>query len=106
MKFSLIAAAALGLASSAFAAPAWGNCLAQSAAEDIVNQYITILSHPDISAANATAQALLADDYQEISDSILSLEGQPVSALLISCLITTNLLSAWRRYFPRQGRLH
>ncbi|KAK5072499.1 hypothetical protein LTR64_005028 [Lithohypha guttulata] len=83
MKFSLIAAAACTLASSAFAAPAWSawpsNCLAQGTATDIVNQYVTILNHYDVKAANATAQTLLADDYIEISDSILSLEGQPLN---------------------------
>lgn len=84
MKFSLIAGAALALVSSTIAKPtgkSWANCIAQSTAEDIVNKYITILSHPDIQAANATAQALLANDYQEVSDSILSLEGQPVSTI-------------------------
>lgn len=78
MKFTTVAAATLALATSAFAAPTWSNCLAQSEAESIVNQYISILTHSDIQTANATAQALLADDYEEISDSILSLEGQPV----------------------------
>lgn len=93
MRFSFVAAT-LALASSALAGPlaardnSWGNwgngncasnCLSQATAESIVNQYISILAHTDATAANATAQALLADDYQEISDSILSLEGQPVS---------------------------
>lgn len=78
MKFTTVAAATLALATSAFAAPTWSNCLAQSEAESIVNRYISILTHSDIQTANATAQALLADDYEEISDSILSLEGQPV----------------------------
>lgn len=56
------------------------NCggLSQAFAEDVVARFITILNHPDPVAANATAQALLADGYTEISDSILSLEGQPV----------------------------
>jgi len=78
MKFATVIAASLALATSAFAAP-WTDCLAQSEAESIINQYISILAHSDVATANATAQALLADDYQEISDSILSLEGQPVS---------------------------
>lgn len=55
--------------------------LSQAFAEDVVAKFITILNHPDPAAANATAQALLSDDgYQEISDSILSLEGQPVGS--------------------------
>lgn len=87
MKFSHILSA-LALTSSAIAAPAlgrrdWGNCLAQSTAEDLVNGYISILEHSDVATANATAQAILADDYTEISDSILSLEGQPVSCKIV-----------------------
>jgi hypothetical protein len=55
-------------------------CLCQSDAEKIVTEYIAILSHTwsDLGDANATAQALLDDNYQEISDSVLSLEGLPV----------------------------
>ncbi|KAK5055430.1 hypothetical protein LTR84_013180 [Exophiala bonariae] len=55
--------------------------LSQAFAEDVVAKFITILNHPDPAAANATAQALLADGYQEISDSILSLEGQPLGGI-------------------------
>lgn len=59
-----------------------GDCdsygLSQEFAEDVVAKFITILEHQDAAAANATAQALLAEGYKEISDSILSLEGQPV----------------------------
>lgn len=55
-----------------------GEGLSQAFAEDVVAKFITILSHSDVATANATAQALLADGYSEISDSILSLEGQPV----------------------------
>jgi hypothetical protein len=54
-------------------------CIQQWEANDIVAQFISILQHYDVPAANVTAQALLADNFQEISDSILSLEGQPVS---------------------------
>lgn len=79
MKFTTVVAALLALATSAFAGPIWSSCLAQNEAESIVNQYISILTHSDIQTANATAQALLADDYTEIPDSILSLEAQPMS---------------------------
>jgi hypothetical protein len=55
-------------------------CLCQSDAEQIVTEYIAILSHTwsDLGDAYTTAQALLDDNYQEISDSVLSLEGLPV----------------------------
>lgn len=85
MKFTTIATATLALATSAFAAPSswgsWPNCLAQSEAESIVNQYISVLAHSNVQTANATGQALLTDDYQEISDSILSLEGQALGGV-------------------------
>lgn len=58
---------------------AWGDC-ADFDATGIVNSYINILEQlPSTAAANATAQALLVDDYSETSDSILMLEGLPVS---------------------------
>lgn len=85
MKFSL-ALAPLALVTSVTASTLhtrdwsdWQNCLSQSQAETIVNEYASILTHSDPAAANATAQALLDVNYVEISDSILSLEGQPVS---------------------------
>jgi len=69
---SVLTAAAAGL-------PRCGcDALSQDFADDVVAKFITILDHSDVATANATAQALLADGYQEISDSILSLEGQPV----------------------------
>ncbi|KIX95415.1 uncharacterized protein Z520_08932 [Fonsecaea multimorphosa CBS 102226] len=56
----------------------WQDCLSQTEAESIVNQYISILEHTDVAAANATAQSLLDANYTETSDSILSLEGLPL----------------------------
>ncbi|OAP54412.1 hypothetical protein AYL99_11513 [Fonsecaea erecta] len=56
----------------------WQDCLSQAEAESIVSQYITILEHTDVATANATAQSLLDPNYTETSDSILSLEGQPL----------------------------
>jgi len=49
-------------------------------ATELVTKYIDILEHkPSLKAANASAQALLVDDYSETSDSILALSGLPVS---------------------------
>lgn len=99
MKF-LTAAATMALVSSVCAAPNWGDwvrptqcpdaecpdlecpvdtCLQQSDAEEIVNNFIAFLDHPDIPAANETAQALLAEGFFEKSDSINMLAGHPVS---------------------------
>lgn len=57
-------------------------CLALGDAATIVGRYIAFLEHrsSDLGDANATAQILLDDGYQEISDSILSLKGDSVSS--------------------------
>jgi hypothetical protein len=85
MKFTSITVA-MGLASSALASPVnrrgYG-CLSHSFAETIVSEYASILSHTnsDLGTPNATAQAILSDNYEEISDSILSLEGLPLGGV-------------------------
>ncbi|KIX06761.1 uncharacterized protein Z518_04737 [Rhinocladiella mackenziei CBS 650.93] len=56
-------------------------CLEQSDAEDIIDEFISILEHSDIIEANATAQALLSDDFYEESDSINILSGEPLGSL-------------------------
>lgn len=82
MRFFTIAASFLAVA-SASALPErrwnnWNKCLTQDQANSIVSQFIVGLEHPDVPAANVTLQALLADDFEETSDSILSLQGLPV----------------------------
>jgi len=79
MKFSTIASG-LALASAAAASPLQ-RCLTQQQGNTIVNKFISILEDKSYNgqSANATAEALIANDYVEISDSILSLEGAPVS---------------------------
>ena len=87
MRFFTLAASFLAVASaSALPERRWNNwgknkCLSQDQANSIVSQFIVGLTHPDVPAANATLQALLADDFKETSDSILSLEGLPVRSL-------------------------
>lgn len=81
-SLALLGAAVSGSALPKTRTADWQNCLTQSEAESIVDQYTSILSHSDVTSANATAQALLDDNYTEISDSILSLEGQPVSTYI------------------------
>lgn len=84
MKFTSVLAALA--ATAVVASPVeslkrgYGECLCQADAEKIVTEYIAILSHTssDLGNASETAQALLDDNYTEISDSILSLEGQPL----------------------------
>ena len=78
--FTLFAALVATTSASAIPEKRWGwpKCLSQSFADKTIAQFITILQHPDIPAANATAQALLDSSFKETSDSILSLEGLPV----------------------------
>ena len=54
-------------------------CLTDAAATSLAEAFSSMLTNPDRSAANATGQAIIADGYSETSDSILSLEHEPVS---------------------------
>ncbi|KAK5045361.1 hypothetical protein LTR84_009224 [Exophiala bonariae] len=95
MKF-FTAVASLALASAVTAAPSWmdwasndddcpqDTCLQQSDAEDIVNRFIAVLNHPDVKAANATAQDLIGDNFFEESDSINMLAGHPLGSVTFS----------------------
>ena len=93
MKFSTVLAS-VAFASSALALPGnWNDwvkggplcppannqCLTQADADDIVAKFISLLDHPDVNAANATAQALIGPNFFEKSDSINMLAGHPVS---------------------------
>ncbi|KAK5109802.1 hypothetical protein LTR62_006535 [Meristemomyces frigidus] len=56
--------------------PHFDQCITQQEATDLVNKAITIFNHsPNQQVANATAQALLTNDFGEYSDSIKSLQG-------------------------------
>jgi len=85
MKFTVVAAVA-ALASSVAGAPGvatekrWFGCLNQWQAETIVNKYISIMEGADYKgqSPNVTADQIIAKDYTEYSDSILSLEKAPV----------------------------
>ena len=64
-------------------------------AYSVYNGFMDILTNPDRQAANATAQALIADAYVEESDSINSLAGFPVRPTIVSIPVT-HLTSAAR----------
>lgn len=86
MKLTSIVAA-LSLASSGLASPVERHgCLSQWFAEKIVAEYASILGHydSDLGSPNVTANAILSDSYEEISDSILSLEGMPLGGVTFS----------------------
>jgi hypothetical protein len=110
--FSLLAPLALSASVAASALPKRGDgtCLSQGEAESIVSQYASILGHTDVATANATAQALLDENYTEISDSILSLEGQPVrQAILARSTPGSNqltLITARHRNLRRKAGIH
>ena len=77
MKAALFTSAiALGLATVASAT----KCYTHEEAEDFVSQFEGILNHKGSTYGNATAtaEALLADEFVEYSNSILSIEGLPV----------------------------
>jgi hypothetical protein len=78
MKFTILATA-LALASTALSAPTTG-CVTKKQAQTLVTRFIGIQNHEgsDLGTAQETAEKLLVKNYQEISDSILSLEKRPV----------------------------
>ncbi len=107
MRFFTIASTFLAVASaSALPNRHWNKCLSQDQANSIVGQFIEGLQHPDVPAANATLQALLADNFQEVSDSILSLEGQPVRTLALSRYSAHLPITARWVFFRWQARIH
>lgn len=82
MKLSIFATA-IALASTALSAPTNG-CVSMKQAKTIISRYTGIITHQgsDLGTAQQTAEQLLVRGYEEISDSILSLEQQPVRRLL------------------------
>ena len=93
MKLS-IAAVALSMASAAFgrAMPQIeeraDHCVCRSEALDIVARYAALqnLTTSDLGDPTTTANQILADDFQETSDSLNELIGLPVS-LCLSCRV-------------------
>ena len=65
------------------------SCLTQNDANIIISHFISVLEHTNVTAANATGQRLLADDYVEYSDSIQILQDLPVSGLQLKVLSLT-----------------
>lgn len=86
MKLTLLASC-LSLAATISAAPTLEErqfgCLLPSKAQAIVNKYISILQNQTYNGQSpvATANQIIASNYVEYSDSILSLEKAPVSIL-------------------------
>ena len=56
-------------------------CMNDWQAQQVVSGFMNILTNPNRQAANATAQTLIADNYEEISDSINSLAGYPLGSI-------------------------
>ncbi|KAK4501554.1 hypothetical protein PRZ48_007363 [Zasmidium cellare] len=56
-----------------------GKCVSQKEGQDFLNKFIGVLGRTDANYAS-TAQKIIADDFVEYSNSILSLQGLPISA--------------------------
>ena len=89
MKFTITLAAVAAFASAAYAAPSYfpgcskHKCLTQGMADKFVTRFIGVLEHQDTDLGNftQTMEIMLADDFQEISDSINSLAGFPLGSV-------------------------
>ncbi|KAK0283746.1 hypothetical protein LTR35_006205 [Friedmanniomyces endolithicus] len=79
MKFTLLTSV-LATAATTLATPhgwggGWNQCVSPQRANKVVNEIIAIFGHlSSVDAANTTAHALLADNFQEFSDSVHALE--------------------------------
>lgn len=83
------------------ASAATASCLSNAQATSIVEAFKTILTDPDRSVVNATAQALIADEFMETSDSINSLAGLPVSRADTSLTpLSSAILSTYPAHLP------
>lgn len=95
MKTTLFASV-LAFALSALASPVdergLFNCVSQQDANTFVSNFATVLAHQNSSLGTPqqTANILLADNFVEYSNSVLSLQGLPV------CL--TSLINAFSSY--------
>lgn len=76
MKFSL-PLAALSLASAVVASAS--TCITHASAELFISRFSSVLTHQnsDLGDPETTGNAILAVEYEEISDSILSLVQDP-----------------------------
>jgi hypothetical protein len=90
MKVAASIAALVALASAGVAKPAkyfphcsQRKCLTQTMADTFVTRFIGILEHTgsDIGNFTESMEIMLADDFQEISDSINSLAGIPLGSV-------------------------
>ena len=81
MRFSIIATAFALLAPTALAAPT--SCLSKTQAQTILSRFTSIQEHvnSDLGTPQQTGEQLLVENYQEISDSILSLLQQPLGGV-------------------------
>jgi len=92
MKFIITLAALAASASAVATTPKYfpgcskRRCLTQNMADKFVTRFIGILEHQDTDLGNFTQamEIVLADDFQEISDSINSLAGIPLGSVTTS----------------------
>lgn len=85
MKFTIIASALALLAPTVLASPT-ARCINKADAHTVLDRFIAIQRHDDsdLGTAAETGQQLLVENYQEISDSILSLMQRPLGGVTFS----------------------
>jgi hypothetical protein len=91
-----------------------GKCLSDADAAKYASDSAIFLSHTNVPLANATAQALFADNIQEYGDSINSLLSEPVSQSQLQhsqqtlCLhdYHTNSYTDWSTCREWKGYIH
>lgn len=103
MKFFATASVLVAIASTALAKTQ--GCLSTKQASQLVSRFSSLLSQSDsdLGDYNTTGKAILAKEYIEVSDSILSLTQRPVSYLqhVVTRLFMNGTLTsrpAWLNY--------
>lgn len=68
-----------GALAGGYGPPTPPHCLNKTGVDTLVNGYTYLLEHPLGPDFNSTAEAILSDKFQVLSDSILTLSQRPVS---------------------------
>lgn len=81
MLFSIptVLALAAGALAGGYGPPGPIHCLNKTGVDTLVNGYTYLLESPLGPDFNSTAEAILSDKFQVLSDSILTLSQRPVS---------------------------
>lgn len=86
--------------------PLYGDSLSDAEVKKLIDGYTYLLVNPGGPDFNKTANAILTEDFQVFSDSILYLSGRPVSPQKENRRPSTDGTAQWSSSLPQSCRLH